>query len=329
MGKIKHEEHPNSRPITIFRAGSFLARAQGKEAAEFLNTGRMSIGSYFVNNDTPISASGLTRKEEELLIPDFINCMPDEREYRKLRSEFCAGIDTKVPAVTGITLQTGLEEDNDKPVSKTNMPLEPMDYIRWRHAIGHPEVAESQEVANSRAIKKYYIFDPSAVQTKKVKGTQQKDAAMHIYFQIKEDLGKVDMLLTLLGTDVRTFTGTEEHKAITKVEALRELADSDSKNFVDVFNEKDFETRYWIKTMTNVGVLVMHGPRFVDAETKSIVGNSLDETISFFMDEANSEAVILYKARMQEYLKRPIAKTHKRTEVPLNVGGNPRGGRFA
>lgn len=307
-------DYPNSKKITIFRAGSFISRAHGPEAQEFFNLGKVSVDSFFEKRDSRKIATGLTANEENLLLPSYVDASPEEREFRKNVATFYMDISTKIPPTTGLILEIGLETSNDSPVSKSNMPYDTMDYIRYKHAIGHPFMANNKEEAESNPTKQYYIFDPTQVQTKNKKRSQDQDAAMQIYLQMKEEPEQVDIMLTLMGIDPREFTGS--NAVDLRVEELRKLAETKFVEFNRIQTEGDIKIRYLIKTMEKVGILKSLGERRIDGETKKIIGNSLEETIAWFQDEdANSDYITMYKAKMQEALRKPFVAGKKKTIV--------------
>src|SRR6187551_879291 len=150
---MDYSSHANSKKVTIFRSGSFMSRAQGADTDEYFSMGKVSVDSYFEKKDSRRVATGLSFEEEELLLPSFVDASPQEREFRKNVSAFYTDISTKIPYPGGITLEIGLSSNNDKPVSKDNMPLDTMDFIRWRHAKGHPFMAASKEEAEGNQMK--------------------------------------------------------------------------------------------------------------------------------------------------------------------------------
>jgi hypothetical protein len=305
--------HRNSRTVTIFRAGSFLSRAQGKDIEDFFATSKKSIGSYWENVSSKKVASGLSFVEEAILLPHLVDATADDREFRKKVTSFYVDIDTQIPHNTGRVLEIGLLLDNDKDVSfdpkdpsKSNMPINLMDYVRYRHAIKHPYVAPNKEEADGNALIEFYIFDKTEVVKKNTKKSDEKDAAMQIYLTIKPEPTKVTMMLTLLGIDPREFTGANAEDL--RIEALRKQSETNSKVFIETYNNTDLETHYWIKTMVNTGVMKIIGNKYFDAETNKLIGNTLEETTFFFKDEENSDVVVSLKARMQEGLKKPVNK---------------------
>lgn len=300
--------HPNSKTITIFRSGSYLSRAQkGPEVQEYLSMAKVSVGSYF-EKDSQKVASGLTFAEEELLLPTLIDYTKDDRDFRKKVKEFYTEIDTRVPPNTGIPLEIGLEKNNANPVSKDNMPLNLMDFIRYKHAVNHPWMAENKEEADSNSNKQYYIFDKSKTAAVSKVKNDERDAALGIYLQVKENLEKVDMMLTLLLEDPRKYPLPGD-----RVDKLHEFANKQPDKVIGIYKDENFETRYTIQTLVNTKIIQQLGLRYVGSDGK-IIGNSLDETIFWFKDDMNSDQVALYKATMQEKLLQPIVHEKRRTE---------------
>lgn len=306
--------HRNSKQITIFRAGSFLSRAQGKDIEDFFAMSKKSIGSYFEGSSSKKVGSGLTFTEEAILLPKLLDVPSDDREFRKKVTTFYVEIDTQIPYNTGRVLEIGLELDNEKPLfedpkdpSKNNLPLDIMDYIRYRHAMNHPQVALSKETAEGNGLIEFYIFDKTAVTKKNSKKAEEKDVAMQMFLEIKPNPNKVDMMLTLLGKDPREFSGADAENL--KQTALRTEADLNPKLFVEIYQNNDLETHYWIKAMVNTNVLKILNGKYYDAETNKMLCNSLEEITAFFKDEENSDVVVLLKARFQEANKKPVTKT--------------------
>ena len=299
----------NSKQITIFRAGSFLSRAQGKDIEDFFATSKKSVGSYFEGVSSKKIGSGLSFTEEAILLPKLIDVPGEDREFRKKVTQFYVEIDTQIPHNTGRVLEIGLELDNDKPVtedlkdpSKNNLPINIMDYIRYRHAIKHPQVAESKELAEGNGLIEFYVFDKSAVTKKNSKKAEEKDTAFQMFLEIKSNKNKVDMMLTLLGKDPKEFSGNDADTL--KQIALRTEAETNPKTFVDIYQNNDLETHYWIKAMVNDKELKILNGKYFDAETDKLLGNSLEELTALFKDEENSDIVVLLKARLQEKNKK-------------------------
>lgn len=309
------EVHVNSKKVTIFRAGSFLSRAQGKDVEQHFADSKLSVGAYF-EKDSQKVASGLDFEEEELLLPTIIDTPPTDKEFRKKVSEFYNDIDTKVPYETGRELEIGLKTDNTKAMGKGNIPLNVMDYLRYRHAKGHPYMGSTKEDADGNPLLLFYIFDKSDIQKVSSKKNKDKDEAMQIYLTIKEKPDMVPMLLTLLGTDIRTFHGTNKEQDM--LEALRAFAEDKAELFNKTYTEGRIETRSTIQLLINTKIFEIMHTKVRDVESKFIIGNSMEEAIVFFEDEANGDAVIAYKARLQEAIKKPAEEKIRFTQPIRN-----------
>lgn len=303
--------HPNSRKVTFFRTGSFLARAQGPEIQDYFQSSKQSIGSFWESENSNKVHTGLTFKEQNLLMPHLINSDSDDKGFRGLVDTFFHEINSNVLHGTGLTLETGLEDNNDEAVSKDNMPINIGEYVKWRHHIGHPSVAKNKKEADSDARKEFYIFDPMENRDRASKLVKEKDEAMQVYLKLKSEPEKIDMMLTMLKIDPREFTGPT--KEDLKIQKLRELSESDPAGFKSVYNVDDLEIKYYIAKMVTVDVLLNIGHSYRITSNKRVLGHSLDETVAFFQDPANEQDIALLKAAMQENSKKPIAPGTKKT----------------
>jgi len=307
-------KHPNSHKITIHRLGNFLSNAQRKSNDMFFAGARESIGSYFENQNSHRVGSGLTMEEEKVLMPLVIDTEVTDRDFRKKVTEFFNDITTPVPYDTGVELEIGLEKDNSLPIAADNLPLNTMEFIRYRHAANHPWTAPSKEEGIGNQSKKYYIFDKEMLQGSKTKTRKEQDAAMAIYLKVKIDKEAIDQMLTLLGEDVRKYVG-DKNAEENKLEKLHELMILDPVKFKETYDEGELSTRSWINGMIITGVLKKVGKRILDTETSEEIGGSMEEAIFFFLDEKNSAFVGALKARQQEAASHPVSKEIRKTVV--------------
>lgn len=310
---VATERHPNSKTITIFRAGSTLSRAQGTEVDDFFSENKISVGSYFDSVNSQKVGTGLSFEEEKLLLPHILNVEPSDKDFRMLVANFYSEILTPIPHGRGQELEVGLESNNDKPVGKDNMPIKIMDYIRYRHALGHPWMAPTKEVADGDQTKQYYIFDKARLQKKAREKGISFDAAMEIYLQVKKEPEVIDQMLVLLGTDPRTFTGTNAGEL--KAESLRDKISEHPERFIEVYKKGDLDIRAWLAGMINTKVLKEVGARIIDAETDKLIGNNLEEAIYYFKDEENEQTVSALKARYQEAMAATVVPNKKKTVI--------------
>lgn len=289
-----------TRHVTLRRAPSFLAKTQGKEVLDFLSSAITEVGSYFEKGSKRV-ASGLNLVEEKLLLPELLAVAEGDKEYFKERNKFFTNLSTKIPE-NGLKLDISLTEDsNALTISDKNLPLNVMDYIRYRHALGHPWVAKSQSAGKGNQLKKYYIDDPVTSTQGNADIIDVKDRALQFYLETKANEEKVNQVLTLLGFDYRDIVGaTPLNTKQLRADKFRSLVDTRANDINEISKDRNFDIKFLIQSMLNTGVLNKVGAKYLNGETGDTIGN-YEETIEFFKDEkANSEKIGVLKARQQE-----------------------------
>lgn len=304
--------HPNSKKITIFRAGSFLVRAQGETIGEYYASSNVSVGSYWEGQK---AGSGLTYEEKELLMPHLINCEADDRDFKRMVDEFFHDMSTKVEHQVGVTLEIGLKEDNTKPISSRNMPINILEYVKYRHHKGHPDMAQNKSESDSDPRKQFYIFDPTENQRKKIEKNKEKDAAMQVYLLLAKETEKIDMMLIMFEIDPREFEIGDDKELIqeTKLDKLRELSEQRPKDFTDKYNEKDLEIKAWLRKMVTAKVLLKIGSAYRVAKDQKLIGHNEEETIAWFEAEENEQEVAMLKSYYLEASRKPVVAGPRKT----------------
>lgn len=299
-------KHPNSKKVTIFRTSNFIESVQ-TTAKDFVSMSKKSIGSYWQSVNTRMPGSGLTFAQMKLIMPRILDVPAEDRDFQKKCTEFFSSLITSVPFEKGLELEIGLESGNTDPLGDDNLPIKPMDFVRWRHALGHPQVSATREEGLGNVLKKFYIFDAEVSDATLNTHVEQKDKAMTTYLQIRSaEPEKVKMLMTLLGLDPRRYTGKNAEDLMNQ--ALREKADKYPEDFNKAYGQNNFEEKYVLRSMTNTGVLKLIGRKYIDPETSSVIGNNEEEAIFYLKDKENADTVMILKARMQEVLNSPLSK---------------------
>lgn len=295
-------ENINSKKIRIQRAGSFLSRAQGKDIDGYFADAIQEVGPYFESPSSKRIGSGMTITEEKLLMPDLVGVQATDTGYLAKRDNYFATLSTKIPFKDGLELEMGLQ-DNTKPLSATNLPVNIAEYVRGRHITGHPWTASSEDAAKGNQLIRFYVFDAVSVSSNIDKVNEDKDAATAYYLGIKESPEKVNMMLTLLGTDPRNINGeTPEHTTSLRKQELRKLVDSTPHLVKTLSLDKNFETKFLIQSMVNSGTLKVVGTRYIITETDEPIGE-YEETVDYFRNEKNEQTIGLLKAKNQEAQK--------------------------
>jgi hypothetical protein len=289
----------NSRIITIHRTSSLNEEAQTAGAAEFMDLAKRSVGSYWHSSSARLVGTGLNLKERDLLMPEVLQIQPGDREYLPSLTQYFHEIKTDVPK-EGTKLEIGLLEDNAAPISAKNMPINVSDYIRYRHALGHPFVASSQEKARGNQLIQFYVSDPTINAKEAKNDLKLQTEALELYLKLtNQEENKVDMMLTLMQVDVRVFLDEVDPK-LAKLTALKKLADTKSVEFVKTYKTQDFEIAYTLEGLVKTTVFKRIADTVVVSETRETIGNNQEEAIAWLKNPINSQALTVYKSKMQE-----------------------------
>lgn len=307
-----------SRKVTIFRSATFLGSAQaGLE--DYYAMSAKDVGSY--GSSTGGAGSGLDFAEVELLLPLVLDYQPSDREFKQKVKQFYDNMRTKVSHKDGIVLEIGLRKSNSDPVSKDNLPIIPIDYIRYRHALGHPWVAEDRDAGTGNGTKQFYISDPDKLRASGNNLRVQREKAMEAYLvlarEAKDKPEQIDDVIAVLGKDPRAYKSIDE-----KLDYLEEQSKSEDvaalKKFIDVAGDKKVAMRGFIAKLVLTGILRMVGSRYLVAETDKILGDSLEEVMLEIADtEKNGQLITVFKSQLQEKMKAQLPKGFRAPKAVL------------
>lgn len=294
----------NSKKVTIFRSNNFIQTSQKDEAAiDFMSQSAQSIGPYWQSTTARIMGSGLTISEQNLLMPHMIQIEEGDRTFRQEIFNFFNKLNTKIPFTTGKDFEIGLEKDNSKAISKENMPINVEQYIRYRHAKNHPWVAGNKTEALGNPRKLFYIHDSDLQLIEDSDKLVIQDEADEIWLKIRSQPQKITQLLTSLGFDERDYLG--RNGETRKKNDLREFIDKKATEFLKVYRDDRFETKYWLKAMVQADAVQQVGTSYVIKETKKLLGKSELETVLYIEDEANADTISYLKGITQDALRKP------------------------
>lgn len=303
--------------IEVHRQFNMLALAQDDpEVKAWYGQAFRGIGPYFKNKT---SGSGLTFDEQRLLLPEIVGMEPTDRDFRKTVTDHYHSFLTKIPH-EGIKLQISLQDDNF-PLSETNMPVNLKDYVIYRHLLEAPDVAINKYEAERQYNKKFYIVNPEEANIESIKINDLEDKATAVYMKYKDDAIKADQILTMLGVNVRGL------KAEDKVLKLKEFVKKDGKlnefeqkevfnKFINTAEDRDLEYRYLIQEMIGAQYLSLVGTAVHLTESGEPVGEDMSRAVMYYKNPKNSRALNLLKAayltkvkKGEDYLPKEIRTT--------------------
>lgn len=289
------KNHPNSRKIKFKFLGSLIENANDDIALkEYYDLSSRSFGSYFQSLNSTKVATGLSYTEEAILMPELIRVESNDKDFKQKVQDFFTDLEIKTP-FSGVELETGLELDNTKPITystevagKTvfNLPINVLDFIKWRLVTNCPTVAPNFEMARAqRSTTKWFIEDPQENLSKEIEKSDLSDRALSEYLTVKDVSQKVTYLLTALDVDVTTIA--KEKRPFV----LKEIVEKKPQVFLDLVDNEDLEDIFLIKQFTKYGIISTTGiqPTYVFPETNKILANGIKEMVIWMKNDINSD----------------------------------------
>lgn len=283
---------------------------------EYFDMVKVSVGSYYAGPTQGVQqgCGGMPWATQCLLLPHLIGIEKDDRTFREAVTVFWAEINTNIP-INGIELEIGLEEDNDKPVSKDNMPINVAEFVKFIHHRGHPNMGRNEAEARGNQLMLYYLFDPMELEKEKSKKSSSENAALAVFLKLIHEPEKMDMMLSMFGEDSREYEqGKSEIEWKSKKEQrLKTLATSQSDLFIKHYETEDLEIRFWIARMIRLDVFTEVGTQIRAKESKALIGHTTGEAVAYFQNPENQEIIMMFKQLAQEAARKPIIATERKT----------------
>lgn len=294
--------------VWIRRKFSFIEEANNDPAVkDYFDMAFRAIGSQY-RVFGKIYETGLTRAEENILMPEILGLYPDDdkKSYRKAIQEYYRNINTKVPS-RGLRLEISLEDDS-KELSEDNPPINIDHYLRYKHALKHLQVGKNLDEAEKYQHILFYIDDPSEQTKDSAKVSDYEDEARIEYFKIVKNEEKVDMVLTLMGIMVNNLSLSEKKLKLKAMASIRESLGNDENirrlsNFSRVAKDKEMAIKYEITNLISGGILEKVGSRILISESGDVIGDNIKEAVLWFKDKGNSREVNVFRARLRELTK--------------------------
>ena len=300
---------------------------QDPAVQSYFGMGKHTLGSYYKDFGRVIG-SGLTQDELKELIPFLTGIYPedDKREFNSTMRTYFSNLSTTIPQ-EGKKLQIGLENpelplvywENDKgEISKTakagfkrvlNMPIKIDDYVRYRHALGHPLCAKNLDTAQKYWHIKYYIDDPQATTDLAVEINDLEDEAQLIYHNTKKNDVKVTQILTLLGVRTKGLQEREKvlvlkEKATANEDAPEVIRKKELETFLKIAKDKKLAQKYEVEELIRTKILERHGTRILITESGEEIGVDMEDAVGWLLSPENSKERNVLKVKYQELNKK-------------------------
>ena len=241
----------------------------------------MRLSSVYVNRQ-PLK--GLNPKEEKELMEGILDVSPEHVDWPKHSKNFWAEMTIPV-GFTGVELEVG--------VDNAGSPVSIMDYLKYKFALKHPHVALTEEEMNADFNKRFYIQDLG--REDKVKNThiQFKKDADKEFIKLSGDPKNMKRVLRLMSN-----TNPERMTDEQVENALYEIKNSKTKEFLKIAKDKNLEVKAEIEEMVTASVLRKIGNQIIFID--EVIGDTLDDAVVFLKDKKNSGTLTVLRAKLKE-----------------------------
>lgn len=196
--------------------------------------------------------------------------------------------------------KTGVREEE---LYRYATPIDITKYLWWRYCLNYGRVANDITLVNKSPNIKFYMMSETEIKEEKNKTFALNKKTMEAFIKIIGNKEDVDNMLYVLRTeivgDVFKLEDSDKHMALENIRTTKPNL------FLSVYNDKNLKDKAKLERLIYFNVLKrLDGTDIVvDANDPSVViGNKLDEAISYFNNVANKERVATYTTKLKAQL---------------------------
>jgi hypothetical protein len=259
-----------------------------------------TIGSYLTK--TGSVGTGLSFEEVKRIMPGVIATEPNDPKFRSEVDKYFNNMMIPIP-YEGRELEIGIDTD-------TSLPVNIVDWLRYKFVLNHPQVALSKKDADSSQTKVYYLEDDQADSERQSESIIYETKAAIEFAKLVEDKVKFDWVLRELsfrypeiGSISKLISLTSDKKNI----ALNLAMKKNYKTFLDIVNDEDIKYKAEIASLIDAKIVDRVGNQFIYGSEP--IGE-LNHFIAYLKNPNNSEtyATMLAKLRnldlgLKDYIK--------------------------
>tara|TARA_R110000823_G_scaffold271831_1_gene391201 strand:- start:7138 stop:7950 length:813 start_codon:yes stop_codon:yes gene_type:complete len=243
---------------------------------------RMYLSSVYKDRQ-PLRAFSATECKKYL--DGLLDVDPEHVEWPRHEKKYWAELTINVP-FAGVELDISTDEDGN--------PINIEEWVRYKWALRHPHVANSESEMKKQYGKRFYILDPQKeIRTKNNKIQVLKDADKEF---IKAS-GSVDKMRHI----VRLLSNSTNPETLTKEELenlLYELKNSEPAKFLKFATDKHLELKAEIEEMVSVEILRKIGNQIIYID--EILGETMKDAVIQLTDKKNSGKLMELRAKLKE-----------------------------
>jgi hypothetical protein len=241
---------------------------------------KTKLGSIYVGRQ-PLR--GVEGQEEKDLLNGILDVGPDHADFVKHAKKFWSELTLSIP-FEGITLDVSRDSD-DKPYNAE-------DYLKYKFALKHPQVALNKEDMNSTH--RFYIHDTTRDLIIKNNEIQVRKDADKEFIKVTADDKKMTRILRILSTD----RNPEKMTLLQKENTLYDLKNKDPKKFYKVATDRNLEVKAEIEELVSAGVLRRIGNQVVYLD--EVIGETMEDAVVYLKNKKNSGTLTILRVKLKE-----------------------------
>jgi hypothetical protein len=216
-------------------------------------------------------------------------------KYGKIKTGLNVEDAKRLGEATGLDLTQRSEFWHDFSIRLTSKdlfldPTDPLDEIKLKLLLAHPEVANSAADVTPKTV--FVIYNEIEEAEKESK---KFDYIIEAYKRIA-DMSQVERrdFLKLFG-----LTRASKNMVPDSIKTrLKELADTDAKTFCERFDDKHKADKIFIEDLVDMNILRKNGSAYIYND--DVLGGNLELTIEFLKKPKNQPTLIALKAQLEE-----------------------------
>jgi len=265
------------------------------------------LGSGY-DSETNDVLRGLTLDEEKVLLPNLVGCTADSPDFNDKTRHFWNNIDMEVDATLGRKLNVTTElkdveflRNGVKVKEKMEIPRNPIDYINYRLALKHSEVAGSLAECKARKQFQFYIEDLHAETKSKAEALVIRNKARAKYLEIAGGEVKDDAVLRAIAVamkDVHNMTIPSSKDGLLIF--IEEISEKYPEAFTSTASDPHLKDRAFVMELLNYNIITsVANSIFDEALGIEAVAENLDAYIKYI----NLEGKTTYKGQKKAQLQ--------------------------
>jgi len=255
--------------------------------SEVLDNANMRLSSVYVHQRP---YRGLTQEAEKELLPEILGISADDNNFSDRARRYWAEMTIDVPQEGHMLSVPILPDDADMPHPKSPHVE---DWIKYKFAQGHPQVAESRSDAEANVNKSFFIYDPEKEAERENRKSKLRQKAYMELAKASENEAKLDVLVRVL-TDQRP----ERLSKSQKENILDTQLNSDPEKFVSAATDSDLALRGLLMDAIENEVLNKIGNQIMYQD--ETIADTMDEAIAWAKNDRNSGVMQEIKAKLKE-----------------------------